>query len=244
MPFLMDVNLSLDSALFLDLDGTLADISPDRNSIRIPPAAQRSLMGIFDCLSGAVAIVSGRDIDDLAVRVPEALWRIGNHGAFVLAPGESGRTFPSLIDPAIIDDVKRRCAELGLDLEVKKTSIAIHYRSTPELESASHGLLARYAGQDSEYLMEAGKMVAELKVRNVGKGKAIEERMRQAPFAGRLPLFLGDDVTDEDAYPVINRLGGVSIKVGAPPSLATTFASSPAEVRQWLEQQAAALHTL
>jgi trehalose 6-phosphate phosphatase len=123
----------------------------------------------------------------------------------------------------------------GLVLEDKGASVALHYRLAPQLRDAAHErALAAAALLPGEVEVQAGKMVWEIKPVGAHKGMAIDEYMAEAPFRGRLPVFLGDDVTDEDGFHVVNRLGGHSIKVGAGESAARWRLPDPAAARAWL----------
>src|SRR6185295_8277270 len=123
----------------------------------------------------------------------------------------------------------------GLVFEDKGASVALHYRLAPQLEAAARAVVeeaARSAGGAFE--VQLGKMVFELKPAGFDKGSAIEEFMRDEPFAGRVPVFLGDDVTDEFGFRVVNRLGGYSVKIGEGDSAARWRLADPAAAKSWL----------
>jgi len=123
----------------------------------------------------------------------------------------------------------------GLIFEDKGASVALHYRLAPQLEAAARSVVeeaARSAGGALE--IQRGKMVYELKPAGVDKGNAIAEFMSEAPFAGRLPVFLGDDVTDETGFVAVNRLGGHSVKIGEGESAARWRLADPAAAKSWL----------
>ena len=123
----------------------------------------------------------------------------------------------------------------GLVFEDKGASVALHYRLAPQLEAAAKAVVeeaARSAGGAIE--VQVGKMVFELKPASVDKGAAIEQFMRDEPFLGRIPVFLGDDVTDEYGFRVINRLGGHSVKIGQGKTAARWRLADPAAAKGWL----------
>lgn len=206
-----------DWAWFLDVDGTLIDIAPTPSAIHIPKELPPLLQRLSDAHGGAVALVSGRTLDNLRLLVtPFDPPAAGLHGLeWRDAAGKIGRMTP----PPGLDDIRARLAVeaarfAGLLLEDKGAAVALHYRQAPQL--AEHVLqVARAAIADHPgYGMVAGKMVVEVKPLGADKGGAVATFMRAAPFAGRRPVFVGDDVTDEDGFAAVNRLGGLSVLVG------------------------------
>jgi trehalose 6-phosphate phosphatase len=243
MNHICDVNLDLRSALFLDFDGTLVEIADDRDQVFLDQQTSKDLVLLSAILSGAMAIISGRDIDDLARRVPSDLLRLGNHGAYRLEIGQIAGNFTPLLRQKTIEEITARGNAMGAEVEVKKTSIALHYRSRPHLQSDCIALLAEFAGSTSGLVLQTGKMVAELKMAGLDKGSAIKNCMAASPFIGRHAVFIGDDTTDEDGFEAVTQLGGTAIKIGPPPTGATVFAESPAQVREWLTSQTKGLVT-
>jgi trehalose 6-phosphate phosphatase len=229
-------------ALLLDIDGTLLDLAPTPDAVDVPPTMVALLQRLSDKVDGAIAFVSGRTIAAIdRLFEPLRLPAVGVHGAEIRGP-----------DGRIIAD-ENLCKELqsvepilheaighmrGVILENKHSAIALHYRSVPErgrevLKVAE--LVASSMGGEFGVLM--GKCVVEIRPRHLTKGTAIDRLMHQAPFRGRTPIFAGDDYTDEDAFEVVNRLGGVSVHVGASPSTRARFRlSSPDQLRGWLQQ--------
>jgi trehalose 6-phosphate phosphatase len=227
-------------ALFLDVDGTLLDIAARPDAVVVEPMLRETLHALHARLGGALATVSGRplhEVDALLGLTHAAA--AGLHGAELRAPDGAELVEP-LHDPQL-DVVRTRAAEVaaaipGLLVEDKGAAIALHYRLVPEAEhetrAAAIGLLA-IAGP--EYELIDGKAVVELKPRHAHKGTALAALMHIAPFAGRTPWMVGDDLTDEDAFAESNRRGGVSIIVGARrPTLARYALSGPAEARAWM----------
>ncbi|MGQ0653597.1 MAG: trehalose-phosphatase [Betaproteobacteria bacterium] len=228
-----------DWALFLDIDGTLLEIAETPGQVHADRADHKLLESVRDAAGGAAALISGRSlavIDELfhPLRMPAA----GLHGVERRdAHGEVHR--PALPFEALqyaataLRDFARSHA--GLVLENKGYSLALHYRRAPELEQAAHLRVLEVAHMLGDWVeVQGGKMVAEIKPAGRHKGTAIDEFMREAPFRGRVPLFVGDDLTDEHGFQVVNRLGGHSIKVGPEPSAATWRIKDPRSVRAWL----------
>lgn len=230
---------SADCAFFLDIDGTLLEIAETPEAVHAAPADCRLLEQLHRAAAGAVALVSGRTlamIDGLfaPLRLPAA----GQHG-FERRDGD-GRRRRHRFDASRLRPVAaalRRFAEAhpGVVFEDKGASVALHYRLAPELREAAHDkALAAAALLPGEVEVQPGKMVWEVKPVGAHKGLAIEEFMREAPFRDRLPVYLGDDLTDEDGFQVVNRIGGQSIKVGAGATAARWRLSDPAAARAWL----------
>ena len=132
-------------------------------------------------------------------------------------------------------------AHPALRIERKPMALAVHYRSAPELEQLVRSQVAEALKDMSGVEMLHGKMVVEVKPAGVTKGSAIESFMREAPFAGRKPVFAGDDVTDEDGFVMVNKLGGLGVLVGQRATAATVSVNNPAALRLWLGHSARAL---
>lgn len=231
------------TALFLDFDGTLADLAPRPELVQVEPELVGTLRALHTCLDGALAIVSGRPVAELdhflqPLRLPSA----GIHGAEFRNGGERIITPPAPGIGALVPRLEELVARHpGLQLERKSVAVAIHYRQVPELE-----LLVRAAVSD--VLQDAaglealpGKMVIEIKPAGVDKGDAIASFMRGPPFAGRQPLFAGDDVTDEAGFVVVRELGGVGLLVGNRATAASATLPNPNALRNWLHESAHAL---
>lgn len=232
-----------DTALFLDFDGTLADLAPRPELVQVEPELVGTLRTLHQRLDGALAIVSGRTIAELdAFLHPLLLPTAGVHGA-ELRDAEGRR----LEVPAPeLGRVLARLEELtqshaGLRLERKPMALAVHYRAAPDLETMVREHVADALRDVSGVEMLHGKMVVEIKPAGVTKGSAIELMMRQPPFARRQPVFAGDDVTDEDGFAMVKHLGGIGVLVGQRPSAATVSVPSPAALREWLYRSASAL---
>src|SRR3954462_6030627 len=227
-------------ALFLDIDGTLLEIAATPQAVHPARADTKLIAALYEKTEGALALVSGRSlakIDELfsPMKLPAA----GQHG--VERRDARGR----VQRPSFSADLLARVAEPirsfaarhdGLVFEDKGYSMALHYRLAPRLAAAAHAVVreaARTAGGGME--VQRGKMVAELKPSGHDKGRAIEAFMRERPFMGRVPVFLGDDLTDEHGFRVVDRMGGHAIKVGPGSTAARWRLPNPAAARAWLD---------
>lgn len=228
-------------ALFLDFDGTLAEIGPDPDAIVLPRETLADLVRVGSRLGGAVAILSGRGLVDLAARIPEALWRLGGHGLQVAAPNAGIPAPLAALSDRVLEPLREAEKIPGVRLELKGPVAALHYRAAAS-EAAAACLAAAVvaAGIEDGLVCQPGKMVVEVKPASAHKGHALRALAETAPFAGRRPVMLGDDTTDEDAIAAAQALGGVGVKVGPGESVARLRAPDPAAVRAWLARIAAA----
>ncbi len=224
-------------ALFLDFDGTLAGLQDDPGTVFLAPGLGGILEAAAEHLDGALAVISGRDAGDLALRVPAGLWRIGNHGLIELAPGEAPSVSRATAPERIQEAFEAICARFaGTRVETKGPVLALHYRQAPD---AAGGIGAALAAADltgAGYALQNGKFVFEAKPDGANKGRALERRMREAPFIGRRAVMIGDDTTDEDAFAAANRLGGLSIKVGSGETQAHHRLADVAAVHLYLKE--------
>ncbi|MFZ1498633.1 MAG: trehalose-phosphatase [Giesbergeria sp.] len=223
-------------ALFLDFDGTLTDIAAKPDAVRVPAGLAPTLAALHRLLGGALAIVTGRTEGDIdGFLAPLTLPLASEHGAQYRF--DDGRQ-PAIEVPAlqpVLQAARRLAAEHpALLVEVKRASVALHFRQAQHLESlCRETLLQAMAGLRGLELL-SGKCVVEVKPAGIHKGQAIAAFMRESPFSGRIPVFAGDDVTDEAGFATAMALGGLAIKVGEGPSQAQFRCMTPAALRGWL----------
>jgi trehalose 6-phosphate phosphatase len=225
------------TALFLDFDGTLADLAPQPEAVQVADDLVPVLRLLFSHLGGALAIVSGRRLCDLDEFLrPLELPSAAEHGAQRrLADGQLVSIPPPDLQHAIKAASALTMQHPRLRVEIKNAAVALHYRHAPELEELCLQVMTEAVTASSGVELLHGKYVFEIKPAGVSKGTAIATFMLQAPFAGRVPLFAGDDVTDEAGFSAVQALGGFGIKVGEGKTVAQYRCPSPAALRQWLQ---------
>ena len=229
-----------DAALFLDLDGTLLEFAETPEGVEITERLRALLQRLDRVEHGAVAFVSGRTIARLdELLAPHRFAIAGVHGSQRRRP--TGELAPAAIDSSALDPVRERLKQFaaeneGILIEDKEISLAIHYRQQPELGDAVEQLRASLSDElPSGWETLRGNHVLEIKPAGLDKGAAIRQFMSEAPFAGRTPVFIGDDVTDEAGFRAVNELGGVSVKVNSGPTHARWHLSDVDAVLAWLE---------
>lgn len=209
-----------DWALFLDVDGTLLEIAETPQSVHVSDGLKQLLFTLSVHFDGALALVSGRTLADLDhLFTPLRLCAAGVHGCeHREATGCIGLPH---VDPETLEPVRRLLTQFvacheGLLLEDKGYGLALHYRLAPALAGEVEMLVtSACSALGDTFRVQAGKAVFEIRPAAWSKGVSIRAFMNQPPFRGRLPVFIGDDVTDEDGFAVVNELGGISVKVGA-----------------------------
>ena len=229
-------------AFFLDVDGTLIDLAETPDGVVVPPDLPAMLDRLAERAGGAVAIVSGRAIAALdRLLAPAHLAAAGAHGAELRLAGGAVET---VAGPAL-DGVRTRLAALAarhpkLLVEDKGVAIAVHYRADPQLGPVIGSALDEIVASHDGLHVQPGKMVFEVRPAGVDKGRAVATLMQTAPFAGRRPLAIGDDLTDETMLAAARRLGGMGVWVGAtmPPGGADARLDGPESVRRWLRKLA------
>jgi trehalose 6-phosphate phosphatase len=229
-----------DWALFLDIDGTLLDLAPTPDAVTVPGELPRVMGEAAGALGGALALVSGRPVSWIdRTFAPLCLAAAGQHGGELrLTPGGPVLESPQAGDLAPISRwlTAAVAAWPGVIVEDKGVSLAVHYRQAPERAADVHRLLDRAAAEAGErFHLMPGKMVIELKPSGSSKGMVVAAMMDVAPFAGRRPVFIGDDRTDEDGFREVLARGGFAVQVGADGStIASHQISGPAALREWL----------
>lgn len=228
-------------AIFLDIDGTLIDIAPTPQDVVTPRSLAPLLGRLFDVLSGAVAIISGRPVSDVdrllaPVRLPVA----GGHGAEIRLDvgGDITPTADALDASMIAAVLKLGEIDPGIIIEPKGTSIAVHYRlavvNGAAIEEELRGIVGAHPSQAE---LRMGRKVVEILPRHVSKGGALKAFMGLAAFDGRRPIMIGDDSTDQSAFESAEQFGGQGFRVAGEyfrPDDADF--DSPTHVRQWLSR--------
>jgi trehalose 6-phosphate phosphatase len=232
--------LAVDCALFLDIDGTLAEFAATPREVRVDRQLIEALPFLRARHGGALALVTGRSITDVDRIFPELGVPVaGQHGCE--RRDAQGKLHLHASDPAVLRKLRELFAAFaarhpGLLLEDKGATVALHYRQLPELAGHVHSVARSTfdeAGGEGYSLWE-GKELVEIRPDGRDKGKAIVDFMRELPFAGRMPVFVGDDVTDEDGFSAVDALGGWSVKVGAGHTRAQYRLLDIAAARRWL----------
>ncbi len=230
--------LRRDCALFLDIDGTMAELASVPEAVEVDLALIRHLPRIVLDLGGALALVTGRSItsaDELfpGLKLPMA----GQHGCERRdAAGSIHLHAPNKQTQAklrkLLQGLARRHPQLLL--EDKGPALALHYRATPALASHVHRVVRRSLRGAEGYSVQPGKLLIEVKPQGRDKGTAISDFMGETPFAGRLPVFVGDDLTDEHGFATVERLGGWTVKVGTGRTNARYRLADVTAVVRWL----------
>ena len=233
-------------ALFLDFDGTLIDFAMTPDAVVVPPKLRAILVACIEAFGGAVAIVSGRPISTLdALLDPLRLPAAGLHGLELRMP--DGTVEEAAHRVSGLAELRARFRSLvredaRLVVEDKGSSLALHFRRAPERERELRELVAGATTPHNGHEVMHGKMVLEVRPAHSNKGTAIARFLQTPPFAGRTPVFAGDDITDEDGFAVVNRHGGISVKVGAGESEATCRVPDVAALHDWLATAAGGLN--
>jgi trehalose 6-phosphate phosphatase len=228
-------------ALLLDVDGTLIDFGPSPHQVHVSDELRDTLARLSRATGGALALVSGRPIADLdKLFAPLSLPAVGGHGAEMRLTGD----IVSAAAP-LPHDLRRHLAGAatpgsGVVVEDKGYSLALHYRNGPQHEDRlrEHIAAGRAAFPSEATEVLPGHAMFEVKRPNISKGDGVRELMRHPPFAGRMPVFIGDDVTDESVFAVLPQLGGKGFSVRRPFAGLTGIFDSPTEVREALRRLA------
>lgn len=235
---LPDIGDAGELAWFLDFDGTLVEIAARPEHVVVEDAARLALARLQAMTGGAVAIVTGREIHAIdAFLAPLVLPVAGVHG--LTRRNASGVVRQPETDMRFLAEARTALAPLmaeldGLLIETKSTSLALHYRARPDAEARCLAAMEALASRSPETHLLRGKMVIELRAGGADKGTAVAEFLDEAPFRGRRPFFAGDDVTDEDAFRLVNARGGISIKIGPGETAAVARCPDTATFLAWL----------
>jgi len=226
-------------AVLLDVDGTLLDLADTPHGVAVPQRLKLALKALELQSGGATSFVSGRSMADLDLLfAPLSLAAVAGHGAELRARagGMSQR-----YEAAIPADLRRRLKQFGatqegLIVEDKGYSLALHYRLVPQSGASVHAAAVAVCADYPQYALDVldGKFVVEVKPSGFNKGTGIRELMKSAPFRGRRPIFIGDDVTDEAAFAVLPEFDGIGFSVGRELPGVAGFFQTPSDVRDWL----------
>lgn len=225
-------------ALFLDFDGTLVDLAPRPEDVQVSDNVIISLARLQERLDGALAIISGRPISQIdQFLAPLHLPAAGLHGLEhrFAVDAEIIRAEPAPEISALKDLLRNsRLLQRGIFLEDKGATIALHYRAVPDMEDAVVNLMNEAVKALPSLHTVRGKMIIEAKPYTSDKGSAVHSFLEHPPFKGRTPVFIGDDVTDEDGIAATQEAGGIGIKVGDGVTCARYRLANVADVHDWL----------
>jgi trehalose 6-phosphate phosphatase len=226
-------------AILLDIDGTILDLAPSPQQVWVPTGLRQTLARLDALTGGALALVSGRSLHDIdLIFSPLELAAIGGHGAEMrTTPNGEPKMRAKPLDPA----VKRRLAAIaelgpGILAEDKGYSLALHFRLAVEKGDAVRAAVDKICAElgPGEVDILPGKLVVEVKRPGINKANAVCDLMECPPFAGRNPIFIGDDLTDEPVFGVISRFGGLGFSVGRVLPDVNGHFEKPESVRAWL----------
>lgn len=229
------------AALFLDFDGTLAPIADTPDGVVLGDDLLPLLYQLRTRLEGRLAIVSGRSIATLRDLGFGDFLLAGTHGLEFARPGEVADAPPRLASIDAVEAAFHAFAQdkPGVLVERKSISVGLHFRGAPDWQQAA-GELADMLAAKYDLAVQRGKMLFELRPGGADKGSAVAALMREAPMAGGIPIFIGDDVTDEEGFAAAVDHGGAGILVGPPRSTLATFSlEQVADVRHYLARGAA-----
>src|SRR5450432_1970134 len=229
-----------ETAILLDIDGTLLDLAPTPREVWVPPGLAKTLGRLLVRTSGALALVSGRSLNDIdLIFAPMQFPAIGGHGAEMRIPGENEAVATHA--PPMDKELKLRLAAIarlspGILLEDKGYSLALHYRLAPHAEKAIDAAVSLIRADLPNAPIEVlpGKCVCEIKHSGFNKATGVRELMTHEPFRGRRPVFIGDDVTDESVFAIMPDLDGLAFSVGRRAHGVAGHFDEPRDVREWL----------
>jgi len=230
------------SALFLDIDGTLLDMARTPEAVVVPVELRLTLVRLHDVLEGALAFVSGRSLAAIdRLFMPLRTAAVGCHGAEIRSADGSFRALSNPV-PNPVRAIFRKLTEShpGTILEDKIYALSLHYRLAPEARASLEAAMEKYATvfASESVAIQHGKSVIDARIRGVDKGAGVRALMHEAPFREREPIFGGDDTTDMDVFHILPELGGHGFSVGRSFEGVDYEFSSPHAVRQWLRRLA------
>ncbi|MDP6390383.1 MAG: trehalose-phosphatase [Alphaproteobacteria bacterium] len=232
-------------ALFLDVDGTLLQIAETPGAVEVSARLRDLLERLEPALGGALALISGRSIANLDRLFGSlGLAVAGQHG---MERRDAAGGMHHAEDDGVLESLRgplEAFAEVhpGVVLEDKGRSMGLHYRQAPEAENAARAFIRQFAEKRDDVNILDGRMIFDIKPAHVDKGTAIATFMLAPPFAGCRPVFIGDDATDEQGFPVVNEMDGISVRVGDGAETAATYRLMGVDaVLDWLTGVADAL---
>ena len=229
-----------ETAVLLDIDGTLLDLAPTPREVWVPPGLSKTLNRLLQRTNGALALVSGRSLNDIdLIFAPDQYPAVGGHGAEMRLDPDGEASAAQA--PAMDKELKRRLAAIaklspGILLEDKGYSLALHYRLAPHAEKAIYAAVSLIRADLPNAPIEVlpGKCVCEIKHSGFNKASGVRELMTRAPFKGRRPFFIGDDVTDESVFAIMPDLDGLAFSVGRRAKGVAGHFDAPSDVREFL----------
>ncbi|MBV8927050.1 MAG: trehalose-phosphatase [Bradyrhizobium sp.] len=241
VPRLLVPHLS-ETAILLDIDGTLLELKPTPREVFVPEGLSATLNGLVARTSGALALVSGRSLNDIdLIFAPDQFPAVGGHGAEMRLAADAEAA--DVHAPPLDKELKRRLATIaklspGILLEDKGYSLALHYRLAPHAEKAIYEAVSLIRADLPNAPIEVlpGKCVCEIKHSGFTKASGVRELMAHEPFRGRRPLFIGDDVTDESVFAIMPDFDGLAFSVGRRAQGVAGHFDSPSDVRTFLAQ--------
>src|SRR4051795_11732566 len=227
-------------AVLLDIDGTLLDLAPTPREVWVPPGLAQTLNRLLEKTSGALALVSGRSLNDIdLIFAPEQFPAVGGHGAEMRISIDNEAVAAHA--PPMDKELKLRLAAIaklspGILLEDKGYSLALHYRLAPHAEKAIYEAVSLIRADLPNAPIEVlpGKFVCEIKHSGFTKATGVIELMTHDPFKGRRPMFIGDDVTDESVFAIMPDLDGLAFSVGRRARGVAGHFDAPSDVREFL----------
>jgi trehalose 6-phosphate phosphatase len=229
-----------ETAVLLDIDGTLLDLMPTPREVWVPPGLAMTLNRLMVKTNGALALVSGRSLNDIdLIFAPDVFPAVGGHGAEMRIDPDSESVAAHA--PPMDKELKRRLAAIaklspGILLEDKGYSLALHYRLAPHAEKAIYAAVSLIRADLPNAPIEVlpGKCVCEIKHSGFTKASGVRELMTREPFRGRRPFFIGDDVTDETVFAIMPDLDGLAFSVGRRAKGVAGHFDAPSDVREFL----------